>query len=285
MNYKSIDISSWIQEGEGGVGKTYSHPDNPGVMLKVNKASNHSDEAAMKREVEMAQHVLALGLTTPKMYDIVRVGDCFGMTFERIQGKKSLARICADEPSRIVEIASLLATEGKQLHTTPCDTAFFPSRKEQSLTAIDAAPFVDETDKQKMRSFVEGLPDETTCVHGDLQMGNLIVSGEGKPYWIDLGWFSYGTPLFDLGHLYLLCNVYSQFQGLRDITHMTQEQLLAFWDAFATAYSGSAEHADFDARVARFAPLDVYYLSLKDPRPQGNQMFAYVVHDFVEKLY
>ena len=142
MNYKSIDISSWIQEGEGGVGKTYSHPDNPGVMLKVNKASNHSDEAAMKREVEMAQHVLALGLTTPKMYDIVRVGDCFGMTFERIQGKKSLARICADEPSRIVEIASLLATEGKLLHTTPCDTAFFPSRKEQSLTAIDAAPFV-----------------------------------------------------------------------------------------------------------------------------------------------
>lgn len=89
----------------------------------------------------------------------MRVGDCFGMTFERIQGKKSLARICADEPSRIIETASLLATEGKQLHTTPCDTAFFPSRKEQTLTAIDVAPFVDETDKQKMRSFVEGLAD------------------------------------------------------------------------------------------------------------------------------
>jgi len=44
-------------------------------------------------------------------------------------------------------------------HTTPCDTAFFPSRKEQTLTAIDVAPFVDETDKQKMRSFVEGLAD------------------------------------------------------------------------------------------------------------------------------
>lgn len=285
MDYRSIDISSWIQEGEGGNGKTYSHPDNPGVLLKVNKFANLNDEAAMKREVEMAQHVLALGLTTPKMYEIVRVGDCFGMTFERIQGKKSLARICADEPSRIGEIASLLAAEGKQLHATPCDIAFFPSRKELTLKAIDTVTFVDETDKQKMRDFVEELADETTCVHGDFQMGNLIVSGEGKPYWIDLGWFNHGTPLFDLGHLYLLCNVYSQFQALRDITHMTQEQLLAFWDAFATAYSGSAEHADFDARVARFAPLDVCYLSYHNPRPEANQMFAYVVHDFVEKQY
>ena len=171
------------------------------------------------------------------------------------------------------------------LHATLCDTAFFPSRKVQTLEAIEAASFVDEADRQKLSSFVQGLPDETTCVHGDLQMGNLIVSGEGKPYWIDLGWFSYGTPLFDIGHLYLLCNVYSQFQGLRDITHMTQEQLLAFWDAFATAYSGSADHAGFDARAAKFAPLDVCFMTYNNPRPQANQMFARVVHDFVEKLY
>ena len=65
MDYKSIDISSWIQEGEGGNGKTYSHPDNPGVLLKVNKFSNLNDEGAMKREMDMARHVLALGLTTP----------------------------------------------------------------------------------------------------------------------------------------------------------------------------------------------------------------------------
>jgi uncharacterized protein (TIGR02172 family) len=285
MDYKNIDISSWIQEGEGGMGKTYSHPDAPGVMLKVNKTSILNDEAAMRREVETAQHVLALGLTTPRMYEIVRVGDCFGMTFERIQGKRSLARICADEPSRIAEAAALLAAEGKQLHATPCDTAFFPSRKELALKAIDTACFVYETDKQKMKSFVEGLSDETTCVHGDMQMGNLIVSGEGKPYWIDLGWFSYGSPFFDIGHLYLLCNVYSQFQGLRDITHMTQEQMLAFWDAFATAYSGSADHADFDARAAKFAPLDECILSYHIPRPSAHQMFAHVVHSFVEKYY
>lgn len=284
MNYKTIDISTWTQVGEGGIGKTYVHPDNPDVLLKVNMPSL-SDEANVKREVETAQHVFATGLSTPRMYEIVRVGDAYGYTFERIHHKKSLARICADEPERIPEMGALLANEAKQLHATPCDPAFFPSHKAMVLKAIEAAVFVNEADKQKLTAFVEGLDDVATCNHGDLQMGNMIVSGQGKSYWIDLGWFSHGTPFFDLGHLYLITQVYSQFERLCEITHMNREQLLAFWDAFATAYSGSADHAAFDAEVARFSPLDVCFLSYQNPRPQANQMFGHVVHSFVEKYY
>lgn len=284
MTFKNIDISAWRQVGEGGVGKTYVHPDDPDILLKVNKLSMN-DENTVRREVDVSQHVFGLGLSTPRMYEIVRVGDAYGYTFECIKDKKSLSRICADTPSRIGEMASLLANEGKKLHATHCGTSFFPNRKEMTMKAIEAVDFVDAADKQKMKAFVENLDDVTTCVHGDFQSGNLIVSGEGTPYWIDLGWFSYGSPMFDIGHLYLLCNIYSQFQGMRDIFHMTQEQLLAFWDAFAISYSGSADHADFDASAAQFAPLDVCFLSYCDPHPQANQMFAHVVHTLVEKYY
>ena len=284
MDLKSIDINSWTQVGEGGIGKTYVHPDNPDILLKVNRSSM-SDERTVKREVETSQHVFGLGLSTPRMFDIVRVGDAYGYTFERIKGKKSLSRICADDPSRISEIAALLASEGRKLHATTCDTAFFPSHKEGALKAIGAADFADEADKQKLLAFVEGLDDAPTCLHGDYQTGNLIVSGEGKPYWIDLGWFSHGLPMFDIGHLFLITQIYSQFQRMRDIIHMTREQLLAFWDAFAAAYSGNADHAAFDAEAARFAAIDVCYISYQDPRPEANQMFGHVVHELVEKYY
>lgn len=284
MDLKSIDINSWTQVGEGGIGKTYVHPDNPDILLKVNRSSM-SDERTVKREVETSQHVFDLGLSTPRMFDIVRVGDAYGYTFERIKGKKSLSRICADDPSRISEIAALLASEGRKLHITTCDTAFFPSHKEGALKAIGAADFADEADKQKLLAFVEGLDDAPTCLHGDYQTGNLIVSGEGKPYWIDLGWFSHGLPMFDIGHLYLITQIYSQFQRMRDIIHMSREQLLAFWDAFAAAYSGNADHAAFDAEAARFAAIDVCYISYQDPRPEANQMFGHVVHELVEKYY
>jgi uncharacterized protein (TIGR02172 family) len=284
MDLKSIDINSWTQVGEGGIGKTYVHPDNPDILLKVNRSSM-SDERTVKREVETSQHVFGLGLSTPRMFDIVRVGDAYGYTFERIKGKKSLSRICADDPSRISEIAALLASEGRKLHATTCDTAFFPSPKEGALKAIGAADFADEADKQKLLAFVEGLDDAPTCLHGDYQTGNLIVSGEGKPYWIDLGWFSHGLPMFDIGHLFLITQIYSQFQRMRDIIHMSREQLLAFWDAFAAAYSGNADHAAFDAEAARFAAIDVCYISYQDPRPEANQMFGHVVHELVEKYY
>ena len=284
MDLKSIDINSWTQVGEGGIGKTYVHPDNPDILLKVNRSSM-SDECTVKREVETSQHVFGLGLSTPRMFDIVRVGDAYGYTFERIKGKKSLSRICADDPSRISEIAALLASEGRKLHATTCDTAFFPSHKEGALKAIGAADFADEADKQKLLAFVEGLDDAPTCLHGDYQTGNLIVSGEGKPYWIDLGWFSHGLPMFDIGHLFLITQIYSQFQRMRDIIHMSREQLLVFWDAFAAAYSGNADHAAFDAEAARFAAIDVCYISYQDPRPEANQMFGHVVHELVEKYY
>lgn len=284
MDLKSIDINSWTQVGEGGIGKTYVHPDNPDILLKVNRSSM-SDERTVKREVETSQHVFGLGLSTPRMFDIVRVGDAYGYTFERIKGKKSLSRICADDPSRISEIAALLASEGRKLHATTCDTAFFPSHKEGALKAIGAADFADEADKQKLLAFVEGLDDAPTCLHGDYQTGNLIVSGEGKPYWIDLGWFSHGLPMFDIGHLFLITQIYSQFQRMRDIIHMSREQLLVFWDAFAAAYSGNADHAAFDVEAARFAAIDVCYISYQDPRPEANQMFGHVVHELVEKYY
>ena len=284
MNYQDIDISTWTQVGEGGIGNTYANAENPDILLKVNNPDMNGEDK-VRREFETAQHVLALGLPTPRMYNMVRVGDLFGMTFECIKDKRSLSRICADDESRISEAASLLAAEGKKLHATACDTDFFPNRKAVNLTAIDAATFVNDEDKAKMRAFAKTLPDETACVHGDFQPGNMIVSGEGKPYWIDLGWFSYGTPMFDLGHLYLLCQVYSQFPTTQELFHLTQEQMKAFWEHFAVAYTGSSDHAAFDAQIAKYVPLEVCYLSYQHPYPAAHQMFAAVVHSFVEKLY
>jgi len=38
---------------------------------------------------------------------------------------------------------------------------------------------------------------------------------------------------------------------------VTRDQFHRFWDAFARAYTGSADHADFDREAARFACFDV----------------------------
>jgi uncharacterized protein (TIGR02172 family) len=279
-----INLNDYIQVGEGGNGRTYRKADNPDILLKVNNAPNN-DEASVKRELQVSQHVFALGLPTPRMYEMVRVGDGYGQLVECIRGKKSLQRIMADDLSRINEAADLLATEGRMLHATPCDTSFFTNRKALAAKAVETVEYMKDY-RERLLAFVEGIDDVTTCVHGDFHGGNLIVSGDQKPYWIDLGWFCYGSPMFDIAHLFLICEVYSQFPQTQDIFHMNHEQMKLFWDAFATAYTGSADHADFDVLAGRFAPFDLAIRSILMPTPAAyNALFANVVRGMVEKYY
>lgn len=264
---REIDLAQWQQVGEGGNGKTYvarpqtapqcGDPDgaNAGVILKISN-SRLSTLEAVRKEFDVSRAVHALGLATPEMREIVRVGNAYGTISELIKPKRSLGRICCDNPERTEEMSTLLCTRGKELFATPCDTGFFPSRKAQLLQALGRVQFVGRKTLSTLEAFAQRIPDTTTCLHGDFQMGNLILSGE-RHYWIDLDRFGYGDPMFDVGHLYMLCNVYSSMKYVQGLFHVTRDQFHRFWDAFARAYTGSTDHADFDREAARFACFDV----------------------------
>lgn len=55
MTFKNIDISAWRQVGEGGVGKTYVHPDDPDILLKVNKLSMNDENTVEDTDVTIEQ--------------------------------------------------------------------------------------------------------------------------------------------------------------------------------------------------------------------------------------
>lgn len=67
MNYQEIDINTWTQVGEGGIGKTYANAENPDILLKVNNPDMNGEDK-VRREFETAQHVLALGLSYQHPY-------------------------------------------------------------------------------------------------------------------------------------------------------------------------------------------------------------------------
>ncbi len=144
-SYPHIDLSAWTQVGEGGNGKTYENPSRPGVILKVNNARLSTLEA-VKHEYDVSKAVESMGLPVPALHEIVRVGDVYATISQLIRNKKSLSRICHDEPERIEEMARLLCQKGKELFATPCHTDFFPSRKEQALSAIRQHPPVRRAD-------------------------------------------------------------------------------------------------------------------------------------------
>ena len=89
--YRNIDLSAWTKVGEGGNGVTYENPSQSDIILKVNKP-RLSCLDTVKHEYEVSQAVERLGLPTPKMYEMVRVGDAYATIAQRIKHKKSLSR-------------------------------------------------------------------------------------------------------------------------------------------------------------------------------------------------
>ena len=284
MNYREIDISAWRQVGEGGNGKVFDNPSDPGVILKVNKKGLDTLEFAQK-EYNVSTAVRKLGLSVPEAKEIVRVGDSYGTVTEKITHKKSLSRICHDEPERIEEMAELICARGKELFATPCDTTAFPSRKEQLMKSFGKVRFVSKKNLSVLRAFAETIEDKDTCLHGDFNMGNLVLS-DGRYFWIDLDRFGYGNPMLDIGHLFQICNTYASMRQVQGIFHMDKEQLNRFWDAFAKAYTGQEDHSEFDRLAGKFAAMDMVlcYEFHKDNLAE-QIFFGVIIRKLIKKYY
>ena len=261
MNYSTISLEYWKQVGEGGNGATYIHVSEPDVMLKVNNLDG--TEEAMSKEFCASKAVHDLGIATPEMKQLVRVGNGYGIVSQLIKNKKSIARMCNEAPEQIDALARQMAEQTRQLHATiVLSSSCLPSMKGLMLEALEQTSMLSGKKLQDVIEYVKNLPDAQTLLHGDLQMGNIISGGQDKPsyYWIDLGRAVHGIPMFDLGHFYLFCNIFSKKERVQLIAHMTEKQMVDFWNAFALAYNGPEHLDEFTAECKRFAALDVVML-------------------------
>ena len=143
---------------------------------------------------------------------------------------------------------------------------------------------MSKKNKKIIRTFIETIPESTNCVHGDFQTGNIIQAGENY-YWIDLDRFAYGDPMFDIGHLFLICHMYAPMKRVQDIFHLTLEQFQRFWDAFAREYTGTEDHSEFDALAGKFAAVDVVLRTVFQTPTFVERLFFGVYVRRLVKLY
>ena len=229
-----ISLDDYVLSGGGANGESYDHKSDPTMMLKLyfpGKIQQPLDEMLLARKV------YDMGIPTPEPGEYVVTEDGrYGIRFHRIVGKKSYSRATADHPEKVAQYAGEFAAMCRQLHATRVDVTQFENVKDRYGRLLSESPFFTTREKDRIARFIADTPDEETAIHGDLQYSNAIFVGEER-YFIDLGDFCYGNHLFDVGMVYLCCNL-SPEPFILETFHMPKALAIEFWRAFAPAYFG-----------------------------------------------
>ena len=279
-----IDMNEYVRTGEGANGASYDHKTDPSIMMKM--YFRNFEAAAL--ELELAQKVYKMGIPTPEPGDLVTDGERIGIRFKRMPGKRSYSRACGDEPERVEEYAREFARMCKHLHSIHVDTTQFENVKDRLYAMLDANPFFTDEQKSKIHDFIAAAPDCDTAIHGDLQFSNGIFveteNGKGETertsYFIDLGDFCYGYPMFDIGMVYLCCCLNDEAWTMEQY-HMSNATAAKFWDYFADEYFGPDANMEQVMKEVRiYAGLKTLIIERDThcPMPQFRAMLEGVIY-------
>ena len=115
---------------------------------------------------------------------------------------------------------------------------------------------------------------------GDFTTGNLITDGK-ECYWIDLGWFSYGNPLFDLTQFYFY-KKYLPTLFLKKVIHMNHRQIKAFSISLCKHYSQLHEPEQWKSLEPLVRKV-MYIRVLKMAIEKNNRVSAMVLIPIAQK--
>ena len=185
--------------GKGASGTVYRLDDE--TVIKVYEGGEEMLPFIEEEQMKARQAFLS-GLPTAIPYDIVRVGDKYGAVFEMINAN-NLGEIIQEEPSRLSEIIPAYAEFIKILNSKEAYKGQLPAARDIYLKALAVfGTCLPEQVCARVRELLEGLPDDLHLLHGDMQVKNVMLSGD-EMILIDMDNMCTGNPVFEFAGLYV----------------------------------------------------------------------------------
>jgi hypothetical protein len=159
-------------------------------------------EALCRYEFAVTKGVYNLLQIVPKPFEIVYVNDRIGAVYEQIQGKTMLKTILS-KPWAFKRYARMLALYHIRIQK-PVDF-ILPTVKEKLKRDIEATLLLSDTEKQRIYSYINALPDGDTICHFDFHPDNIMVLADQYRV-IDWMTGCIGDPLSDVARTALILN-------------------------------------------------------------------------------
>ncbi|MCR8656646.1 aminoglycoside phosphotransferase family protein [Paenibacillus endoradicis] len=192
--------------GQGRTAEIYDAHENK-VLKLYRKEFPHQ---AINEEFLNSKFVYALGINTPKPFEMTEIDDRQGIIFQRISGL-TLLNIMTRNPLRIKYYSQKLATLHYQLHSYEANEL---RRKQRDviMNNVNMAPILTEEEKKKIINYLEGLPEDNKLCHGDFHPDNILIDKNNA--WI-IDWMTgmVGNPSADIARSVILLTYGTMHEG------------------------------------------------------------------------
>ena len=192
---RKISVDGCEVIGRGACGECYRLDDETIIKLYYGDA----DPSFIEHEKALAKKAFVMGIPTAISYDIVEADGRKGVVYELIKSK-TLGELIRADRSKLDDYVAMYVDVCKKVSSVHTNDPEIPSFKEYNRADIANITGITDEERAYLTRFIDLVPDGDTCVHGDLNINNVMVQ-DGECCLIDMGELSVGMPLFDFSRI------------------------------------------------------------------------------------
>ena len=199
---REVSVEGCELLGKGGNGAVYRLDEE--TIVKVYFGERNSLDK-IKKNREITRDAFVHGVPSMIAFDMVRVGENYGVIYEMINAK-SLNQVIVEEPEKIDEYAILIADTLKKLHHTEFEKGQLPDSRDRFRNDVKStldAGMLKPSEAERLYKLIDAIPFRNTFIHMDFHPGNLMLQN-GEIMLIDLDDSGIGHPVLDLASMYLV---------------------------------------------------------------------------------
>ena len=230
---REVSVEGCDLIGAGACGECFRIDDETIIKLYYPGVS----EEEIEREKTLAKKAFVLGVPTAISYDIVKSNGRTGVVYELIKSK-TLGELIRSDYENKEKYIDLYVDVCKKIGSITSNDASIPSFVDINRPDIEKIDMLSDDEKKYLYKFLDMIPSENTCIHGDLNINNIMVEN-GECCLIDMGEFSRGHHLFDVSRIIFSMEYANVPKGeFNSFYKMTSEQVDEVYKSFMEKYFG-----------------------------------------------
>ncbi len=237
---REISIDGAPKIGEGAHGEVFRIADDtiakvyrPGVSMET-----------IRREKELARWAFIHGVPTAISFDIVRVGEQYGVVYELLNAR-SASDYVRESPANLDDFVKKSVDLMNMIHSIEVMPGELPDMKEQTFGWIEnSRDHLSSDICDRLETLLSGVADSHTLLHAVFHLKNIMVS-DGGLMLIDMDTLCIGDPIFELATIH---NSYREFPSIAPEAAMflgiDVDTAFRIWDRTLELYMGDADNMD-----------------------------------------